>query len=438
MDKTKNYWIKDIELKKRGELYCEEALKQMPGLVSLRLKYQEKKPLKGKKILGVGVITYECANFISLLNDLGADVRWVTDSLHYTIDTAAAYIASLNIPIFGYRHMAESDYEEAYHLVQFKNNKGEVVGPDYMISDGAEMPVFLRDNYPTVLPKIKCIFEQTTCGINTYYREFINKNNMNFRVVNINGCVTKSKFDNIYGSRESLLEGIQRSLNIQIAGTEAVVFGFGEVGKGCAQALRGLGSHVSIVEIDPIMAMQAHMEGYLIEDKLSALKKANIIVTASGCVRTIDKKDFLYIRDNCVLMNMSEHNHEVDVDWLVANKKNERVDLNESCARFSIYNKHIYILSSGYVVNLHAGYGHPPTVMGTTYATHLLGILYVETHPDEFNKPGIYGLPRKVDEDVARCSFPELNKKLTRLTTEQTSYLGVNTDGPYKREDYKY
>ncbi|MBI2356779.1 adenosylhomocysteinase [Candidatus Dojkabacteria bacterium] len=438
MNKTKEYWIKNIKDSDLGQLYCEEALKQMIGLQTIRRKYKDKKPLAGIKILGAGVITYECANFAALLHDLGADLRWVTDSLHYTIDSAAAYLVRKGIPVFGYRHMTEEDYTEAYHLAQFRDSKGEVIAPQYLISDGAEMPMFLAENYPAILPQITSIFEQTTCGINKYYTNFISEGKMSFRVMDINGCVTKSKFDNIYGSRESMLEGIQRSLNIQIAGTESIVFGYGEVGKGSAQALRGLGAHVSIVEIDPIMAMQAHMEGYLIEDKANALKKADIIVTATGCINTISEDDFKILNDNAVLMNMSEHNQEVDVRWIKSNKNIKGVKLNESATRYELNGKHFYILCDGYVLNLFAGYGHPPTVMGTTYTTHLLSILHVNSNKDNYKEYGIYQIPREVDELVAKYSFPEIEKKLSRLTDEQAKYLNVSCDGPYKRDEYKY
>lgn len=438
MNKTDRYWVRNIADAEIGKLYCEEALKQMKGLQTLRNKFKNEKPLKGIKILGAGVITYECANFASLLFQLGADLRWVTDSLHYTIDAAAAYLAKQGIPVFGYRHMSEEDYTEAYHLAQFRDSKGKVIAPNYIISDGAEMPTFLFENYPDVLPEVISIFEQTTCGVNKYYSNFIAKGKMNFRVMDINGCVTKSKFDNIYGSRESMLEGIQRSLNIQIAGTESVVFGFGEVGKGSAQALRGLGSHVSIVEIDPIMAMQAHMEGYPIEDKVSALRKANIVITATGCVNTISKNDFKYLNDNSVLMNMSEHNQEIDVSWLIGNTDFKPVRLNESAVRYEMNGKHFYVLCDGYVLNLFAGYGHPPTVMGTTYTTHLLALLHVNNNKDKYKKVGIYQIPRAVDEEVARYSFPDISKKLTKLTSEQAEYLNVDISGPFKRDEYKY
>ncbi|MHC1716281.1 MAG: adenosylhomocysteinase [Candidatus Dojkabacteria bacterium] len=438
MNKTNKFWVKDISLSDLGTLYVEEALKQMPGLQSLRNRYQGKTPLKGIKILGAGVITYESTNFAFLLKELGADLRWVTDSLHYTIDSAASYLAINDIPVFGYRHMTEEDYTEAYHLAQFRDEKGNVIAPDYIISDGAELPMFLSENYPEILPKVKSIFEQTTCGVNKYYSQFISKGNMNFTVMDINGCVTKSKFDNIYGSRESMLEGIQRALNIQIAGTESIVFGYGEVGKGSAQALRGLGAHVSIVEIDPIMAMQAHMDGYPIVDKTTALKSADIIVTATGCIHTISKDDFKNLNNNAVLMNMSEHNDEIEVGWLKESKTIPSVRLNESCVRYEINKKQFYILCDGYVLNLFAGYGHPPTVMGTTYTTHLLALLHVNENLDQYKEHAVYQIPRKVDEEVAVLSFPEIAKKLSKLTEEQAKYLNVDKDGPFKRDCYKY
>lgn len=437
--KTDQYWIRDISLSDEGKLYCLEALKQMQGLPSIRQKFSGLQPLRNTKILGAGVVTYECANFILLLRDLGAQVRWVSDSLHYAIDSAAAYVAANDIPIFAFRHMTEDEYAEAYHLVQYRDTTGKVIAPDFIISDGAEMPMFLSQHYPDILPSVKCILEQTTCGINKYKANFICHDKMNFSVVDVNGSVTKSKFDNIYGSRESLLEGIQRSLNIQIAGEEVTVFGYGEVGKGCAQVLRGLGAHVSIVEIDPIMAMQAHMEGYHIKSKSEAVKSAKIIVTATGCIRTIDSDDILSLRDGCLLMNMSEHNMEIDTDFFRSYKFKEVVAINENCQRYTLPNGHqIYLLCDGYVLNLYAGYGHPPTVMGTTYTTHTLTLIECVKNPSIYQGNSIHQIPRGLDEEVARMSLPEIAAKLTVITPEQEEYLGICAQGPYKSEEYKY
>ncbi len=437
--KTEQFWIKDLKLADEGKMYCDEALKQMKGISSVREKYGKQKPLKDIKVLGAGVVTYECANFIVLLQELGAEVRWVSDSLHYTIDSASAYVASHNIPIYAFRHMSEEEYTEAYHLVQFRNKDNVVIAPDYIISDGAEMPMFLSENYPEVLPKTKCVLEQTTCGIYKYKSNFINKNKMNFSVVDINGSVTKSKFDNIYGSRESLLEGIQRSLNIQIAGENVTVFGYGEVGKGCVQVLRGLGAHVSVVEIDPIMAMQAHMEGYQIITKEEAVVQSKLIVTATGCIRTLGEKDILNLSDGCLLMNMSEHNMEIDTDFFKTFKFKNVIKLNENCKKYVLPNDNeIYLLCDGYVLNLYAGYGHPPTVMGTTYTTHALTLINCVENSDICNGVGIHQIPRGLDEEVARLSLPEIAKKLTTITKEQEEYLGINAHGPFKSDEYKY
>jgi adenosylhomocysteinase len=435
-----DYWIKDMHLSGKGELYCGEALLQMKGLGSLREKYASTKPLVGIKVLGAGVMTYECANFAVLLKDLGADVRWVTDSLHYTIDSAAAYMVSKGIPTFGFRHMTEEQYDKAYHLVQYKDENENVISPDFVISDGAEMSMFMDKNYPEALSGVRAILEQTTSGMNKYYSLFIPQDNLYFTVIDINGSVTKSKFDNIYGSRESLLEGIQRSLNIQIAGEETVVFGFGEVGKGCAQVMRGLGAHVSVVEIDPIMAMQAHMDGYTVLSKDEALSKSKIIITATSCIKTIAEKDMEKIRDGALLMNMSEHNMEIDTEYFKETSKFlEVIELNENCKRYTLPNgRKVYLLCDGYVLNLYAGYGHPPTVMGTTYTTHALALIDCVIHPENYTGKAIHHLPRKLDEEVARMSLPEVAEKLTRIDEEQEKYLGIQAGGPYKKDTYKY
>ncbi|HKY73855.1 MAG TPA: adenosylhomocysteinase [Patescibacteria group bacterium] len=324
-------------------------------------------------------------------------------------------------------------------MVQYRDRSGKVIAPDFVISDGAEMSLFLDKNYPDVLKDIKAVLEQTTSGMHKYFSMFGDEKKLYFRVIDINGSVTKSKFDNIYGSRESLLEGIQRSLNIQIAGERTAVFGFGEVGKGCAQVMRGLGAHVSIVEIDPIRAMQAHMDGYSITSKEEALASSKIIITATGCIRTIAGKDMEQIADGALLMNMSEHNMEIDTDYFKNTTFSEIVVLNENCKRYTLPNgRNIYLLCDGYVLNLYAGYGHPPTVMGTTYTTHALALIDVVKHPKKYDIVCIYRLSREIDEEVARMSLPEVASKLTRISKEQEKYLGISADGPYKKDSYRY
>lgn len=435
-----NYWIENIKLSTRGELYAKEALKEMQGLSSLEVKYHNKKPLKGIKIIGSVLVSYETANFVLLLKKLGAIVRWCSDSLYYSADDACAYIAAQGIPIFAKKGMSRDEYYWAFNkAAEFKDADGKTISPDFIIDDGAEFTEYLLKHNPQKINKVKGMLEQTTSGITLMYNQFLNKGKLPFPVINVNDSVTKAKFDNIYGSRESLLEGLLNAINVQIAGKRVVIFGFGEVGKGCAQAMKGVGGRVSIVEIDPIMAMQALMEGYEVLNKTEASRIGDIFITTTGCIKTIDKQEIMLMKSGAFLMNMSEHDTEVNSHFFRNNPKLKKIKLNEYCDKYIFPNKkEIYLLCNGYIVNLYAGQGHPPKVMGVTFTNHIVALLNLVKHPEKYSKPNIYRLSRQLDEEVARLSFPELKDKISKLTSEQADYLGINIDGPYKRDDYRY
>lgn len=435
---TKDYWIKDISLASRGKSAVKQALHDMPGLIQLEKKYTNKKPLKGLRITGCVLVTYETAAFIALLKKLGADLRWCPDNRFASLDDACAYIASIGIPVFAKKGMTEKEYFWSFEqAIMFKNKNGKLIYPNFIIDDGCDITRYLHEKHPKLYENILATNEQTTCGI-TFHYDLQKRGVLKTAVLNINELFTKSKFDNIYGSRESLIEGLQNATNFQIGGKNVIVFGFGEVGKGCAKVMSGLGAHVKIVEIDPVMAMQAHMEGFDVISKKDASKIGDIFITATGCNKTIDEIEMKEMKSGAILANMGHGNMEVNTEWLNNNKKLKKEKINDYLDVYTFPNgKELYLLVEGYLLNLRSGEGHPPRVMSITFTNHILGIFEILKHPEKYKKGEIYRLPRNIDEEAARLNFPELNQKLTRLTKEQADYLGVQIDGPFKRDDYK-
>lgn len=437
--KKKDYWIKDISLANRGQLAVARALNDMPGLAQLEKRYANSKPLKGLRITGCVLVTYETAAFIILLKKMGADLRWCPDNRFASLDDACAYVASLGIPVFAKRGMTEREYFWSFEqAIMFKDKEGKFIGPNFIIDDGCDITRYLHKKYPELYKQILATNEQTTCGI-TFAYALQKKDKLKTAILNINESVTKAKFDNIYGSRESLIEGLQTATNFQLGGKNIIIFGFGEVGKGCVKVMSGVGAHVKIVEIDPIMAMQAQMEGFDVIPKKEAVKIGDVFITATGCNKTIDAEEIKKMKNKAILVNMGHGNMEINTQWLNNNKKLKKVRVNNYLDTYIFPNKkEIYLLVEGYLVNLRAGQGHPPRVMSITFTNHILGILEILKHPKKYRPGGIYRLSRVIDEEAARLNFPELQIKLTKLTKEQADYLGVPVNGPFKRDDYRY
>ena len=439
MKQTNDYWIKDIALAEQGKRAVEQALNDMPGLRQLEKKYASEKPLKDLRITGCVLVTYETAAFISTLQKLGAQLRWCPDNRFASLDDACAYIASLGIPVFAKKGMTEEEYLWSFEqAIQFKDANGKFLGPNFVIDDGCDITRYLHEKHPDLYAQILATNEQTTCGV-TFHYALQKEGNLKTVVLNINESVTKSKFDNIYGSRESLIEGLQAAMNFQLGGKKVVIFGYGEVGKGCAKVMAGVGAHVVVVEIDPIMAMQAHMEGFEVLSPKEAAKAGDVFITATGCNKTIDADDMLLMKDGVVLGNMGHGNMEVNTEWLNGNKALGKEKVNDYVDAYVFPDgKKVYLLVEGYLVNLRSGQGHPPRVMSITFTNHILAIFEMLKNPKRYQKGGIYRLPRELDEEAARLNFPELQGKLAKLTKEQAEYLGVSVKGPYKREDYRY
>ncbi|QQS38528.1 adenosylhomocysteinase [Candidatus Woesebacteria bacterium] len=434
-----DYYVKDISLAEKGKKAVEISLMDMPGLEELARLYEDKKPLNGIKITGCVIVTYETAAFILLLKKLGADLRWCSDNKYASLDDACAFVASKGIPIFATSELTDEKYEWCFEqAAKFKDKNGNTVWPDITIDDGCDITRFLHEKYPEAYETILGTCEQTTCGVNAHYN-LKGEKRLNTAVINVNESVTKSKFDNIYGSRESLIEGLQSSINLQIGGKKTVIYGYGEVGKGCAKVLRGLGANVHIVEIDPIIAMQAYMEGFSVVNRNEAAEIGEIFVTATGCVKTVAREDLQKMNDGAVLMNMGHGNMEIDTDYLLRSREHIVEKISDNLQKITLSpDKRLYLLAEGYLVNLVGGDGHPPRVMSITYTNHILAILDLLGNKGKYKKGEIYRLPRELDEKAARLNFPGISGKLTILTDEQEKYLGVKKTGPYKREDYRY
>lgn len=434
-----DYYVKDINLAEKGKKAVELTLRDMLGVAELERMYGESKPLKGVKITGCVIVTYETAAFIMLLKKMGADLRWSSDNKYASLDDACAYIASEGVPIFATSELTDEKYFWCIEQsAKFPLENDKFAWPDVILDDGCDTTRFLHEKFPEAYDNIKGTCEQTTCGVNAHYN-LMKEGKLKTVVINVNESVTKSKFDNIYGSRESLIEGLQSSMNVQIGGKRAIIYGYGEVGKGCAKVLRGLGANVCIVEIDPIMAMQAKMEGFEILSRGEASTTGDIFVTATGCIKTIAEQDLVLMKDGAILMNMGHGNMEVDTEFLLRSNKFEVESVSDRLKKIKISEeKQVFLLADGYLVNLVGGNGHPPRVMSITYTNHVLAILEILNNKDKYEKGKIYRMPRILDELAARLNFPEISGKLTSLTTEQEEYLGVKKDGPFKREDYRY
>jgi adenosylhomocysteinase len=432
------YWIKDIRLSNKGKSEIQQTLRDMPGISEIRKQFSDLKPLKGLRITGCVWVTYETANFILLLRDLGADIKWCSDNKYASLDDACAYLVSEGVSIFAKRGMTDEEYFGCFEQVwQFEDSSGNIVGPDYIIDDGCDITRYLHEHHPNIMTRVKGVTEQTTCGVTALMKLF-KEGKLLSPVINVNDSITKSKFDNIYGSRESLIEGIQNAVNIQIAGKKCIIYGYGEVGKGCAQTMKALGAHIGICEIDPVMAIQAHMQGYEVYDRVNASKVGEIFITATGCIKTVDEEDLNRMKEGVFLMNMGHGNMEVNTEYLNSGVFSVE-EVNPLLQKYRDNSgREIFLLCGGYLVNATGGSGHPPRVMSITFTNHFVALLRMIQNPEQYSEKRIYKLSRKQEEFVANLNFPDIKQKLIKLTEEQADYLGVSIDGPFKRDDYKY
>ena len=431
---AQDYKVKDMALAELGRKSMELSEVEMPGLMALRAEYGASKPLKGTRIVGCLHMTIETAVLIETLVELGAEVRWSSCNIFSTQDEAAAAIAAVGIPVFAWKGETEEEYW--WCIEQTLNFKGGLK-PNMILDDGGDLTMLIHDKYPELAKEIVGISEETTTGVARLYKMH-QQGKLKCPAFNVNDSVTKSKFDNLYGCRESLLDGIKRATDVMVAGKVAVVCGFGDVGKGSARSLRAFGSRVIVTEIDPINALQAAMEGYEVSTLEDSLAYADIFVTATGCCDIIKGEQMLKMKNNAIVCNIGHFDDEIDMKWLNNTSGVKRTNIKPQVDKFELPNgKSIIILAEGRLVNLGCATGHSSFVMSCSFTNQVLAQIALWTEKDKY-PVGVHVLPKILDEKVARLHLDKLGVKLTKLNSHQSEYLSLPVQGPYKPEYYRY
>lgn len=434
------YLVKDMSLAEWGRKEIEIAETEMPGLMALRKEYGASKPLAGARIAGCLHMTVQTAVLIETLRELGAEVTWTSCNIFSTQDHAAAAIAQAGIPVYAWKGETEEEYYRCIELqlVAFSPNKWGGRGPNLILDDGGDLTQVVHDKYPEMFSgpdPIRGISEETTTGVHRLY-EMFKQGKLKVPAINVNDSVTKSKFDNLYGCRESLADGIKRATGVMFAGKVAVVCGYGDVGKGCAQSLRGFGARVIVTEIDPIIALQAAMEGLEVSTMEKVANIGDIFVTATGCMNVVRAEHMKLMKDQAILCNIGHFDCEIDVAWL--EKNCTEVNVKPQVDQFVFKDgKRLTVLARGRLVNLGCANGHPSFVMSTSFSNQTLAQIALWTEPEKYPL-GVHVLPKKLDEKVAALHLAKLGVELTKLTDEQAKYLGVSVEGPFKPDHYRY
>lgn len=429
--KCDDFKVKDLSLADWGRKEIEIAETEMPGLMALRTEYAASQPLRGAKIAGCLHMTIQTAVLIETLIALGAEVRWSSCNIFSTQDHAAAAMAAAGVPVFAWKGETEDEY---WWCVEQTLNGPNGWQPNLLLDDGGDLTIIVHDKYTELLKGIKGLSEETTTGVHRLY-EMQEKGTLRVPAINVNDSVTKSKFDNLYGCRESLVDGIKRATDVMIAGKKAVVLGYGDVGKGCAQSLRALGADVYITEIDPICALQAAMEGYKVVTMDDIADTGDIFVTATGNYHVITHEHMLKMKNQAILCNIGHFDSEIDI---ASTKKYQWDNIKPQVDHISFPDgKKIIILAEGRLVNLGCATGHPSFVMSSSFTNQVLAQMELWQNHENYEKK-VYTLPKKLDEKVARLHLERLGVKLTKLSKEQAKYLGLNQDGPFKPDYYRY
>ncbi|WP_312698028.1 adenosylhomocysteinase [Sphingobacterium mizutaii] len=428
------YKVKDISLAEWGRKEIELAEAEMPGLMSLRKEFGATKPLKGARIAGCLHMTIQTAVLIETLVELGADVSWSSCNIFSTQDHAAAAIAAAGIPVYAWKGMNEEEFNWCIEQTLFFGEDRQPL--NMILDDGGDLTNMVFDQFPELIDGIRGLSEETTTGVHRLYERMKN-GTLHLPAINVNDSVTKSKFDNKYGCRESLVDAIRRATDLMLAGKVAVVAGYGDVGKGSAESLRSAGVRVLVTEIDPICALQAAMEGYEVKKMADAIKEANIVVTTTGNKDIIRPEHFKAMKDKTVVCNIGHFDNEIDVAWLNQNFGNSKVEIKPQVDKYTIDGKDIILLAEGRLVNLGCATGHPSFVMSNSFTNQTLAQLELWTNTDQYKKE-VYTLPKHLDEKVARLHLAHIGVELDELTPEQAEYIGVTVEGPYKPEAYRY
>ncbi len=428
------YKVKDISLADWGRKEIRLAEAEMPGLMSLREKYGAEKPLKGARIAGCLHMTIQTAVLIETLIDLGAEVTWSSCNIFSTQDHAAAAIAAKGIAVYAWKGMSAEEFDWAIEQTLFF---GEDRKPLNMIlDDGGDLTNMVLDKYPELIHNIKGVSEETTTGVHRLY-ERVQEGTLPMPAINVNDSVTKSKFDNKYGCRESLVDAIRRATDLMLAGKVAAVAGYGDVGKGSALSLRSAGMRVIVSEIDPICALQAAMDGYEVKKMIDAVKEVDIVVTATGNKDIIKAEHFKSLKDKAVVCNIGHFDNEIDMAWLNDNYGNTKEEIKPQVDLYNVDGNEIIILAEGRLVNLGCATGHPSFVMSNSFTNQVLAQLELWINTDNYENQ-VYMLPKHLDEEVARLHLAKIGVVLDNLTKDQADYIGVKVEGPFKPEYYRY
>jgi adenosylhomocysteinase len=429
-----NFKVKDISLSDWGRKEIRLAEAEMPGLISLREEYKGEFPLKGARIAGCLHMTIQTAVLIETLIDLGAEVTWSSCNIFSTQDHAAAAIAKEGIPVFAWKGMNDQEFDWCIEqtLFAFEDNKPL----NMILDDGGDLTNMVLDNYPELVKDIKGLSEETTTGVHRLYERMKN-GTLPMPAININDSVTKSKFDNKYGCKESLVDAIRRSTDVMMAGKVAVVAGYGDVGKGSAASLQGAGARVIVTEIDPICALQAAMDGFEVKKMENAVAEADIVVTATGNKDIIKGKHFEMMKDKTIVCNIGHFDNEIDVAWLDNNHGSTKTTIKPQVDMYTINGKDVILLAEGRLVNLGCATGHPSFVMSNSFTNQTLAQLELWKNSENY-KNEVYMLPKHLDEKVALLHLAKIGVELETLRDDQAEYIGVKVEGPFKPEYYRY
>ncbi len=426
--------VKDISLAEWGRKEIQLAEAEMPGLMALRKEYGAAKPLKGARIAGCLHMTIQTAVLIETLVELGAEVTWSSCNIFSTQDHAAAAIAAAGISVYAWKGMNAEEFDWCIEQTLFFGADRQPL--NMILDDGGDLTNMVFDNYPELISGIKGLSEETTTGVLRLYERMKN-GTLHLPAINVNDSVTKSKFDNKYGCRESLVDAIRRATDVMMAGKVAVVAGYGDVGKGSADSLRNSGVRVIVTEIDPICALQAAMEGYEVKKFADAVKEADIVVTATGNCDIVRGEHFKSLKDKAIVCNIGHFDNEIDMAWLNKNYGHTKVEIKPQVDKYTIDGKDVIVLAEGRLVNLGCATGHPSFVMSASFTNQTIAQLELWQNPDKYENK-VYTLPKELDEKVARLHLGKIGVELDVLQPHQAEYIGVAVNGPFKSDEYRY
>ena len=428
------YKVKDISLAEWGRREIQLAEAEMPGLMALREEYGEDKPLKGARIAGCLHMTIQTAVLIETLVELGADVTWSSCNIFSTQDHAAAAIAAAGIPVYAWKGMTDEEFDWCIEQTLFFGEDRQPL--NMILDDGGDLTNMVLDRYPELTSGIKGLSEETTTGVHRLY-ERMKKGTLPIPAININDSVTKSKFDNKYGCRESAVDAIRRATDVMMAGKVAIVAGYGDVGKGTAASLAGAGARVIVTEIDPICALQAAMDGFEVKKMTTAIPEADIVITATGNKDIIRGEHFEMMKDKTIVCNIGHFDNEIDVAWLKENHGQTHEEIKPQVDKYTVNDHDIILLAQGRLVNLGCATGHPSFVMSNSFTNQTLAQMELWNNSDKYENK-VYTLPKHLDEKVAALHLAKIGVELEELSKDQADYIGVEQQGPYKPEYYRY